>query len=144
MYILTSLQTFTDMFNYMIALTPCTWFIEEAKIGTTLGALFGGLLLGVVLSSVVLVIIYRRSKSNVNKRSVVSIRYSVKLCFILIHLYDWHIHLRFVWGFLREEPNVGFADNNRYSLAKIVDHGTFQNIQTKDKKVMTHIMYLYI
>lgn len=46
--------------------------------------------------------------------------------------------------FLREEPTVAFADNNRYSLAKIVDHGTFQNIQTTDKKVTTHIMYIYI
>nr|XP_034330407.1 uncharacterized protein LOC105332499 [Crassostrea gigas] len=74
---------------------------EETKIGTTLGALFGGLLLGVILTTVAVAIIYRRSKTRVNKR---------------------------------EEPTVAFADNNRYSLAKIVDHGTFQNIQSKDKK----------
>lgn len=53
----------------------------------------------------------------------------------------------YIWDlfgvFLREEPNVGFADNNRYSLAKIVDPGTFQNIQTKDNdtfNVHIHIM----
>lgn len=41
--------------------------------------------------------------------------------------------------FLREEPTVAFADNNRYSLAKIVDHGTFQNIQTKNEEVLLQI-----
>lgn len=54
-------------------------------------------------------------------------------------------NFKYLFGFfLREEPTVSFADNNRYSLAKIVDHGTFQNIQTKDKKVTTNIMYIYI
>lgn len=62
--------------------------IEEAKIGTTLGALFGGLLLGVILTTVAVAIIYRRSKTHVNKRSVVSITYSLKLRLLLIHVYD--------------------------------------------------------
>lgn len=41
---------------------------EETNVGTTLGALFGGLLLGVVLTTVAVMIIYWRSKQHVNKR----------------------------------------------------------------------------
>lgn len=62
--------------------------IEEAEIGTTLGVLFGGLLLGVILTTVAVAIIYRRSKTHVNKRSVVSIRYSLKLFLLFIPVYD--------------------------------------------------------
>lgn len=55
----------------------------------------------------------------------------------MINTYIWDL-----FGFLREEPNVTFADNSRYSLAKIVDHGIFQNIQTKDETVMKHMIYI--
>lgn len=54
----------------------------------------------------------------------------------MINTYIWDL-----FGFLRKEPNVTFADNDIYSLAKIVDHDTFQNIQTKDEKVMKHRIY---
>ncbi|XP_065925084.1 prion-like-(Q/N-rich) domain-bearing protein 25 [Magallana gigas] len=49
---------------------------QEANIGTTLGALFGGLLLGMILTTVVLVIIYRRSKAYVNKRDEFNVKFS--------------------------------------------------------------------
>lgn len=41
---------------------------EDANIGTSLGALFGGLVLGVILTTATVMIMYRRSKKNVNKR----------------------------------------------------------------------------
>lgn len=90
-YIYISRQTFTDMFNYMITLTTRVCFIEEAKIGTTLGALFGGLFLGVLLTTVAVVIIYKRAKTHVNKRSVNPIRYILKLCLFLTNVYDWDL-----------------------------------------------------
>lgn len=43
---------------------------EETNIGATLGALFGGLLLGVILTTAVVMIIYRRLKKDVNKREL--------------------------------------------------------------------------
>lgn len=41
---------------------------EENNVGATIGALFGGLLLGVVLTTVAVAIIYLRSKQHVTKR----------------------------------------------------------------------------
>eukprot|EP00105_Crassostrea_gigas_P006166 XP_011420011.1 PREDICTED: uncharacterized protein LOC105322814 isoform X1 [Crassostrea gigas] len=49
---------------------------EEAKIGTTLGALFGGILLGVILTTAAVAIIYRRSKNHVNKREELNVTFS--------------------------------------------------------------------
>nr|XP_034330406.1 uncharacterized protein LOC105322814 isoform X7 [Crassostrea gigas] len=49
---------------------------EEAKIGTTLGALFGGILLGVILTTATVAIIYRRSKNHVNKREELNVTFS--------------------------------------------------------------------
>lgn len=63
-------------------------YIEEAKIGTTLGALFGGILLGVILTTAAVAIIYRRSKKHVNERSAVSVKFILKLPLFLIHAYD--------------------------------------------------------
>uniref|UniRef100_K1PGB4 Uncharacterized protein n=1 Tax=Magallana gigas TaxID=29159 RepID=K1PGB4_MAGGI len=42
---------------------------KEANIGNTAGALFGGLLLGVILTTVAAVFTYRRSKTHGNKRT---------------------------------------------------------------------------
>lgn len=63
-------------------------YIEEAKIGTTLGAIFGGILLGVILTTAAVAIIYRRSKKHVNERSAVSVKFILKLPLFLIHAYD--------------------------------------------------------
>eukprot|EP00105_Crassostrea_gigas_P028133 XP_011449685.1 PREDICTED: uncharacterized protein LOC105343881 isoform X3 [Crassostrea gigas] len=49
---------------------------EEANIGTTLGALFGGLFLGVILTTVAAIIIYRRSETHVNKRDELTVKFS--------------------------------------------------------------------
>lgn len=49
---------------------------EEAKIGTTLGALFGGILLGVIITTAAVAIIYRRSKKHVNKREELNVTFS--------------------------------------------------------------------
>nr|XP_034330405.1 uncharacterized protein LOC105322814 isoform X6 [Crassostrea gigas] len=49
---------------------------QEAKIGTTLGALFGGILLGVILTTATVAIIYRRSKNHVNKREELNVTFS--------------------------------------------------------------------
>lgn len=46
---------------------------EETNIGATLGALFGGLLLGVVLTTVAVMIIYWRFKKHVNKREELNV-----------------------------------------------------------------------
>lgn len=71
MFNLDFLQMHLYLFCYINALYSSSWYTKEANIGTTLGALFGGLLLGMILTTVVLVIIYRRSKAYVNKRSVI-------------------------------------------------------------------------
>lgn len=49
---------------------------EETNIGNTLGALFGGLLLGVILTTVAVVFTYRRSKTHVNKRDELNVKFS--------------------------------------------------------------------
>lgn len=49
---------------------------EEANIGNTLGALFGGLFLGVILTTVAVVFTYRRSKTQVNKRDELNVKFS--------------------------------------------------------------------
>uniref|UniRef100_A0A8W8IUG0 EB domain-containing protein n=1 Tax=Magallana gigas TaxID=29159 RepID=A0A8W8IUG0_MAGGI len=49
---------------------------QEANIGTTLGALFGGLFLGVILTTVAVIIIYRRSETHVNKRDELTVKFS--------------------------------------------------------------------
>lgn len=94
-----------------------------------MGALFGGLLLGVILTTVAGIIIYRRSETHVNKRSVVTIEFILKL-FCLLSIY-----LSFV-VFFRDKLTVKFSDNDACSSAKVVDSKALQNIQTKDKKVM--------
>lgn len=51
---------------------------EESNIGSTLGALFGGLLLGVVLTTVSVMIFYWRSKKHVKKREELNITFAEK------------------------------------------------------------------
>lgn len=45
------------------------------------------------------------------------------------------MNLRFM-GFFRDEFNVKFSDNDACSSAKVVDPNAFQNMHTKDVKVM--------
>lgn len=45
------------------------------------------------------------------------------------------MYLRFM-GFFRDEFNVKFSDNDACSSAKVVDRNAFQNMHTKDEKVM--------
>lgn len=112
-----------------IALFSCTWYPEEANIGTTLGALFGGLFLGVILTTVAAIIIYRRSETHVNKRSVVTVEIILKLLLSFVNILEFH-------RFYRDELTVKFSDNDACCSAKVVDSNALQNIQTKDKKVM--------
>lgn len=113
----------------LIALFSCTWYTEEANIGTTLGALFGGLFLGAILTTVAVIIIYRRSETHVNKRSVVTIEIILKLFLSFVNILEFH-------GFFRDELTVKFSDNDACCSVKVVDSNALQNIQTKDKKVM--------
>lgn len=73
-----------------IALFSCTWYTEERNLGTTLGALFGGLLLGVILTTVAAIIIYRRSETHVNKRSVVTVEIILKLLLSFVNILEFH------------------------------------------------------
>uniref|UniRef100_K1R0A1 Uncharacterized protein n=1 Tax=Magallana gigas TaxID=29159 RepID=K1R0A1_MAGGI len=62
---------------------------SESNIGSTLGALFGGLLLGVVLTTVSVMIFYWRSKKHVKKRGLESLpeRYVKELKEEILKLY---------------------------------------------------------
>lgn len=52
---------------------PSSVQLNQVNIGHILGALFGGLLLGVILTTATAVIIYRRSRSHVRKREKPSV-----------------------------------------------------------------------
>lgn len=89
--------TLTNFYSYIfiypvmsIALCSCTWYTEERNLGTTLGALFGGLLLGVILTTVAVIIIYRRSETHVNKRSVVTVEIILKLLLSFVNILEFH------------------------------------------------------
>lgn len=95
-----------------------------------MGALFGGLLLGVILTTVAVIIIYRRSETHVNRRSVVTVEIILRLLLSFVNIFEFH------GFFFRDKLTVKFSDNDACCSAKVVDSNAFQNIQTKDKKVM--------
>lgn len=141
MFFYTNLQYIKIYSVMFISLFSCKWYIEDANIGTSLGALFGGLVLGVILTTAIVMIMYRRSKKHVNKRSVVSIEIYSKTFLFHIYLYYIIIFMRmvnkYIWNLfsfflIREEFKVTFADNETYSSAKVVDPNA---IQTKNEKV---------
>ena len=59
---------------YAITFRNSEYLIAENNVGSTLGVLFGGILLGVLITTVIGFIIYKRLLKNPNKR------YAVQLC----------------------------------------------------------------
>uniref|UniRef100_A0A8W8IY64 EGF-like domain-containing protein n=1 Tax=Magallana gigas TaxID=29159 RepID=A0A8W8IY64_MAGGI len=66
----------TSCIQIQTSIFPNSQHKEETNIGNTLGALFGGLLLGVILTTVAAVFTYRRSKTHVNKRDELNVKFS--------------------------------------------------------------------
>eukprot|EP00105_Crassostrea_gigas_P039433 XP_019923581.1 PREDICTED: tenascin [Crassostrea gigas] len=66
----------TSCIQSQTSIFPKSQHKEEANIGNTAGALFGGLLLGVILTTVAAVFTYRRSKTHGNKRDELNIKFS--------------------------------------------------------------------
>lgn len=82
-----------------------------------------------ILTTVAAIIIYRRSETHVNKRSVVTVEIILKLLLSFVNILEFH-------RFYRDELTVKFSDNDACCSAKVGDSNALQNIQTKDKKVM--------
>lgn len=118
MFNLDFLQMHLYLFCYINALYSSLWYTKEANIGTTLGALFGGLLLGMILTTVALVIIYRRSKAYVNKRSVIFVWFIQNL--LLFFFRDkLQMYLRFM-GFLETNSTLNFLIMMHAVLQKLL------------------------